>query len=470
MYSLLLLGLILAAVAASIAAAGHALLWKRDPRAALGWIVVSLTLPIAGPLLYFVFGVNRIQTRARSLRISDVREEDAAATDPSRTDLPPEFSELAGISRAVSTYELTAGNRIEMLHNGEQVYPEMLRAIDGATHHLFLSTYIFETNRTGRDVIDALARAAARGVDTRVILDGVGELYSRPRAGRLLTKRGVNVARFLPPRLFPPTLHINLRNHRKIMVSDGKLAFTGGMNIGDRHLADRTDNPDRVVDAHFRIQGPVVGQLQQLFLDSWAFINKGEPDEFQFDDRAAGPARCRTIVEGPDEDIDKLLNVLLVAVSVAREQVAIMTPYFVPPRELVGALKGAAMRGVDVAVIIPGRNNLPFVHWASRNMLWELLQRGVRVYSQPPPFVHTKLLMVDRHYVQIGSANIDPRSLRLNFEMVVEIYDRDFAATIADHFESARERSREITLAEVDSRPFATRVRDALAWLLTPYL
>ena len=470
MHSILLLGLIVAAIAASVAAAGHALLWKRDPRAALGWIVVSLTVPVAGPLFYFVFGINRIQTRARTLPISRVRRGVEGAADPSRAQLPPEFSELAGISRAVSTYELTAGNDIEVLHNGEQAFPEMVRAIDEATNHVLLSTYIFESNRTGREFIEALARAAARGVDTRVIIDGVGELYSRPRVSRLLVQRGVQVARFLPPKLVPPMLHINLRNHRKILISDGRVAFTGGMNIGDRHLAENAGNPDRVVDAHFRVRGPVVGQLQQVFLDSWAFLNKIEPEELPFDDRAAGTALCRTIVEGPDEDIDKLLSVLLVAVSAARERVAIMTPYFVPPRELVGALKGATLRGVDVAVIIPGRNNLPFVHWASRNMLWELLQRGVRVYAQPPPFVHTKLLMVDRHYVQIGSANIDPRSLRLNFELVVEIYDREFAAIIDHHFDSARRRSREITLEEVDSRPLPARVRDALAWLLTPYL
>jgi cardiolipin synthase len=265
-------------------------------------------------------------------------------------------------------------------------------------------------------------------------------------------------------------LHINLRNHRKVLITDGRVAFTGGMNIGDRHLAERLDNPDRVVDTHFRIQGPVVAQLQKVFLESWAFTTRRETEDFPADLSEAGTAMCRTIVEGPDEDLDKLLNVLLLAVSAAREQIAIMTPYFVPPRELVGALKGAALRGVEVVVVVPGRNNLPFVHWASRNMMWELLQRGVRVYLQPPPFVHTKLLMVDRHYVQVGSANIDPRSLRLNFELVVEVYDRPLAAEIDAHFESARRTSREITLEELDSRPLTARTRDALAWLLTPYL
>lgn len=469
-WELLLWGLVLAAVAAAVASAGHALLWKRDPRAALGWIVVSLTVPVGGPLLYFVFGINRIRTKAQRLPISRRGHDGAAKAASPEADLPREFSELAGIAGAVSLFELTAGNRVEMLHNGEQAFPAMLQAIDDAKSHVFLSSYIFESNRTGLDFIDALARAKERGVDTRVTVDGVGERYSRPRVSKLLAQRGIEAARFLPPRLFPPMLHINLRNHRKILVVDGRVAFTGGMNIGDRHLAGRSDNPDRVVDAHFRMRGPVVGQLQRVFLDGWAFMTGSDPEQAPSDDSEAGSAMCRTIVEGPDEDLDKLLSVLVAAVSAAREQVFIMTPYFVPPRELVGALKGAALRGVDVTVIVPDRNNLPFVHWASRHMLWELLQRGVRVYLQPPPFVHTKLLMVDRHYVQVGSANMDPRSLRLNFELVVEIYDHDFATTIDRHFQSVRRRSHEITLEEVDSRPLSSRIRDGLAWLLTPYL
>ena len=456
---------------AAFGTAGHALVNKRDPRAALGWIVVSLTIPLAGPLLYFFFGVNRIRTRAMTLPgLGVLPDRQPSAAIVSETDLPPEFSELAGISGAVSTFDLTAGNSVEMLHSGEQAYPAMLRDIEAAEHHVFLSTYIFETNRTGREFIEALARASERGVETRVIIDGVGRLYSHPRADGLLAKRGVKVARFLPPRAIPPSVHMNLRNHRKILIADGRVAFTGGMNIGDRHLADRTDNPDRVVDAHFRIVGPVVDQLQQVFLDNWSVVTGGPVDGFPSDGRETGSAKCRTIVEGPDEDLDKLLNVLVGAVSAARRQVAIMTPYFIPPRELVGALKAAALRGVEVTVVLPDKNNLPFVDWASRNMLWEILQRGVRVFLQPPPFVHTKLFVVDGHYVQVGAANMDPRSLRLNFELVVEIYDREFAELITQHFETALERSREITLEEVDGRSLPVRIRDGLAWLLSPYL
>ncbi len=457
-------------VVAAAGAAGHALVNKRDPRAALGWIVVSLTIPMAGPLLYFFFGINRIRTKAMALPgLCNPQERQRSATFSSM-DLPLEFSELAGISNAVSSFDLTAGNSVEILHNGEQAYPAMLREIEAAESHVFLSTYIFETNQTGRDFVDALGRAVLRGVDTKVIVDGVGSLYARPRAEGLLAKRGVNVARFIPPRAIPPAVHINLRNHRKILVVDGRVAFTGGMNIGDRHLADRTDNPARVVDAHFQMVGPVVRQLQQVFLEDWSFVTGQEVDPSPTNCRATGDAKCRAIVEGPDEDLDKLLSVLVGAIGAARRQVAIMTPYFIPPREIVGALQAAALRGVAVTVILPERNNLPLVHWASRNMLWEVLQRGVRVFLQPPPFVHTKLFLVDGHYAQVGSANLDPRSLRLNFEMVVEVYDREFGTTVDRHFAAVRERSRVVTLEEVDGRTLPVRVRDGLAWLLSPYL
>ena len=451
-------------------AAVQALVSKRDPRAALGWIVVSVTIPFVGPLLYFFFGINRIRTRGKMLqRLSGSRDLQQSGVTPS-ADLPLEFSELAGISNAVSGFELTGGNNVVILHNGEQAYPAMLREIDVAESHVFLSTYIFDTNRTGRDFIDALTRAKDRGVETRVIIDGVGQLYSRPRAARLLAKNGVQVARFLPPRAIPPEVHINLRNHRKILITDGRVAFTGGMNIGDRHLADCMNNPNRVVDTHFRMEGPVVRQLQQVFLEDWSFVTGHESGRFPADGQEPGSAKCRTLVEGPDEDLDKLLAILVGAVSAARRQVAIMTPYFIPPRELVGALQAAALRGVEVTVILPAKNNLTFVHWASTNMLWEVLQRGVRVFLQPPPFVHSKLFLVDGHYVQVGSANIDPRSLRLNFELVVEIYDRGFAATVGRHFEAVRKSSREVTLEEVDSRGLPIRIRDGLAWLLSPYL
>jgi cardiolipin synthase len=457
--------------------AGHALFYKRDPRAALGWIAVCIIFPLAGPLLYFLFGINRVRTKAKKLERRTpypVRrpkgDEEKDLSEEMWFDLPKEAREIARVSQALSRRPLASGNRIQMLQNGEQTYPSMLEAIEAAERLVYLSTYIFDTNDTGQSFIEALGRAVERRVQVRVIIDGIGALYSFPRAHKLMRKRGIPVAQFMPPRLLPVSVHINLRNHRKILVADGQVGFAGGMNIGDRHLADNTANKKRVVDVHFRVSGPVVSQMGDIFLEDWAFTT-GEQETPVFPVcPEAGKTICRAIMDGPNEDPDKLAMILVAAFGLARRKVMVMTPYFLPSRELIGAMQAAALRGVEVIVVLPAKNNLPFVHWATRNMLWELLQRGVRIYYQPPPFVHTKLFIMDDCYALVGSANIDPRSLRLNFEFALEIFDHDFCERLASHFEKARRRSREVTLQEVDSRSLPARTRDALAWLFTPYL
>ena len=460
------------------AAAGHALLYKRDPRAALGWIAVCFIFPIAGSVLYFLFGINRVQTRAKKLErrfpfwinIDEQSTPQEKGSARLAIRFPEVLAQIARISDAVTRHPLVGGNQVSLFHNGEQAYPAMLDEIDRAKRSVFLVSYIFETNHTGREFIASLARATLRGVDVRVIIDGVGELYSFPWAGTLLKRRGVRVARFLPPKLIPPDLHINLRNHRKILIADGRIGFTGGMNIGDRHLAENLEKPSRVVDMHFRLTGPVVTQLEQAFLEDWAFATGEQTSQVLAKNPEIGDAVCRAIVDGPNEPIDKLDTILVGVVTMARQRIMIMTPYFLPSRELIAAMQVAALRGVLVEVILPSKNNLPFVHWATRNMLWELLQKGVRVYYQLPPFVHTKLLIVDDYYAQIGSANVDPRSLRLNFELVVEVYHEPFARDLAAHFHKVRERSVEASLSELDRRSLPIRIRDAFCWLFSPYL
>ena len=463
----------------SLVSAGHALLYKRDPRSALGWIVVCLVFPLVGPVLYLLLGINRVRTKAqRLLRHRPLifpfgyeRPEDAEVSEYPDLEIPPELAEFARVSGAVTRTPLVKLNRIEPLSGGEQAYPAMLDAIEKAHQFVFLATYIFDTDTVGLRFVDALVRAAGRGVDVRVIIDGVGEWYGFPRAGSLLLKRGVRVARFLPPRLIPPSLSMNLRNHRKILVADGRVGFTGGMNIGRRHLAEDRNNPARVFDMHFRLTGPVVTQLARVFLEDWAFAyGNHEPLEFPPETPGPGQATCRAVVDGPNEDLEKLSRILVGAVGVAKKNILIVTPYFLPSRELIGALQSAALRGVKVTVILPERSNLPYVDWASRNMLWEVLRWGVNVYHQPGPFAHTKLFLVDDHYAHIGSANLDPRSLRLNFELVVEIFDPPFGRVLAKQIEQIRSRSREVSLAELDGRPLPIRLRDAVAWLFSPYL
>lgn len=467
-------------MAVGFVSVGHILLNKNDPRSASGWIFLSIFFPLLGPLIYFVFGINRVREKARKLGIrSPFRLDEGFGRLPenyrnmiSCARIPSVYQDIARVSDAVTRLPLVTGNQIDILHNGEEAFPSMLEAINNAEHSLYLLTYIFETNKSGKKFIDALAKARSRGVDVRVMIDGVGEFYSIPRAGTLLIKKGVTVARFIPPKIRPPEFHVNLRNHRKLLIADGRLGFTGGMNIGDRHLADNLQNPGRVVDMHFRVKGPVVAQMEKAFLDDWGFATGNYTDTAlgQKCHQKEGDAICRTIIDGPNEDPEKLTLILTGAISSARKSVLVMTPYFLPSREIISALQTSALRGVEVAVVLPGKNNLPFMKWAANNFLWKLMQWGVKIFFQPPPFVHSKLIVIDDYYTQIGSANIDPRSLRLNFELNIEIFDTKLAGLVTVHIRKCMKRSEILTTKDLEQRNFAIKLRDASAWILSPYL
>ncbi len=462
----------------AIYAAGHALLSRRDPRTAWGWIAVCWLFPFAGPALYFIFGINRIRAGAQrlgmesrapggtALHADDVRHSRHGGGEP----VPIWLEELARTADTLTGLPLLAGNRIEALHNGEQAYPRMLAAIDAARHSIALATYIFDNDAVGARFVEALARAHARGVAVRVLIDGFGQHYSLLPIARRLRARGVHCAIFNPLRLLPPSLHLNLRNHRKLLLIDGQIGFTGGMNIGRRHLVG-DGVAHAASDIHFELHGPVLGQLYDIFADDWRLA--AAPELPRPPPCAAAPsssAICRVITDGPNENYDHLTMVLQAAISAAHRDVLVMTPYFLPPNEMIAELQAAALRGVRVEVILPVKSNLPFVHWATRNMLGELLRFGVRVYYQPPPFCHSKLFVIDGAYAQIGSANLDARSLKLNFELAVEVYDRAFAQTLAAHFNGVRAHSRPVALAEIEARSLPARLRDAAFWLFSPYL
>jgi cardiolipin synthase len=451
-------------VVAAASASLHALLHKRRPQSAFGWIAVCFTLPLAGPLLYYWFGINRVETRARQLLTG--HPEHDCPTEYVGTP-PPALLPLARLGSAVSGWPLTAGNRVDLLYEAKAIFDAMISAIETARGYVYFSTYIFDGGPLGGRFAAALAAAAERGADVRVLIDGVGEWYSWQRAAVLFRGTRVRFARFLPARSWPPTIRLNMRNHRKILVVDGEAAFTGGINVRDRYLGA---DEHRIVDLHCRIAGPVTTQIETIFLRDWEFATGDGSAAPRRVPQPAGGALCRAIADGPDSSLGRLTTLITGAIGGARQRVAIMTPYFVPPRELIAPLQAAALAGVDVAVILPARNNLPYVHRATRHMLWELLQRGVHVYYQPPPFVHSKLFYVDDHYAQIGSANFDARSLRLNFELNVEVFDRDIVNELARHFEAVRASSLRVTLPDVDARPMLTKAVDGIAWLFSPYL
>lgn len=457
----------------SIVSAGHALLSKRDPRAALVWIIVCLALPGFGAFCYWLLGVNRIRTKARAMQSQG---QGMRWIEPVDSTPPGEICSLScncllKLSNEVTRRPLTYNNSVDVLYNGEQAYPAMLEAIRSAKEHVFLSSYIFQADQTGRLFARELISAAERGVDVRVLVDAIGERYSFPRIRKLFRRTSVKNAGFLPPSLSWRSLYLNMRNHRKLLVVDSLWGFTGGMNIWDRHLAAIRNNPRRVVDLHFRLQGPICTHLREAFMEDWHFATNEERQFKEWPEpHQKGSACCRGISAGPNEQHEKLNWILIGALSCARERVRIMTPYFIPNRAQLAAINTASLRGVQVEVLLPAKNNLPFVDWASRGYLYELQEYNTRVYYQPAPFVHSKMLLVDDEYALVGSANLDPRSLRLNFEFNVEIVDRNLVAELIRHFDHARLQSDEVTMEQLERRTVPERLRNAFCKLFSPYL
>jgi cardiolipin synthase len=464
---------VLAFVAALLASI-HTLLNKRDSRAAVLWLGFIWLMPLVGPILYLALGVNRIRRKALSLRAESSPDARRAIPEDMGEPDKPEAQHLRMLAKVVdrvASRSLVGGNRIQALVNGDEAFPAMLAAIDSAKISISLATYIFDRDRSGKQFVVALGRAVARGVQVRVLIDDAGALYSWPTIVRDLRRVHVKVARFLPTFPIWHFMTMNLRNHRKSLIVDGKVAFTGGLNIRQGNVL--RENPRRPVqDLHFRVEGPLVTQLQEAFANDWAFTTNEALEGFawfpELDD--CGNVIARAITDGPDEDFDKLRWTLLAALAEAQTSVQIVTPYFLPDTALTTALNLAAMRGVRVDIILPTSSNLPFVDWASRAMWWQVLERGCRIWLTPVPFDHSKLMIVDGHWVLFGSANWDPRSLRLNFELGVECYGRDFASAMEAVVQQKLRGAREVTLAEADGRPLLVKLRDATARLFSPYL
>jgi cardiolipin synthase len=446
-------------VASATAAALHALLTKPDPRSAMSWIALCWFFPLGGSILYWLFGINRVTTHAQP----PLEFEQTVV----RLDGSGPMAELVRAGDALSGVARVGGNNLEPLHNGEVAFPRMLQAIGQARQSVWLATYIFQTDRVGRQFVEALRAAVSRGVSVRVLVDGIGEWYDWPHVVPLLRRAGVTAARFLPPRLLPPSLSLNCRNHRKVLVVDGVNAFMGGMNLGGREVGGATGR--RMTDIHFALQGPVVAQLGECFAADWRFA-AGEALQVPAAPAAAGESICRVVTGGPDGAVDKLLLLLLSAIAVAQRQVLIMTPYFIPPLELIAALQSAALRGLEVSLLLPQHSNLRYVDWATMHWLPALIERGVRVFLQVPPFSHAKLFIVDSKYAQIGSVNVDTRSLRLNFEIAVELFDARQCLELAGFVTELQRRAAPFTLAQARQVSLFARLRNSLCWLVSPYL
>ncbi len=467
------------ALSASTLTTLHVILSRRDPGSSIAWIALVWLAPLMGVLAYLAFGINRIKRRAASLweqadYFFSVPEVDPISRQSLLEFLPDSHQHLQSLLPLIDEVverPLLPGAKLSPLFDGDQTYPAMLDAIEQAESTINLATYIFDNDETGRSFVRALEAAEKRGVEVRVLIDAAGLRYSFPSIIRRLKRTGIKVARFLPSMIPPHIMTMNLRNHRKIMVVDGKVGFTGGINIRSHHvLKEHPTFPAR--DLHFRVEGPVVAHLQEIFIHDWEFATDEDlrgPSYFP-PLHPAGQTLARGIPDGPDEDFDKLRWTIKGAITSARDTIRIMTPYFIPDSPMVSMLAVAALRGTRVDIILPKVNNLPYVDWASRAHLRPLLERGCRIFYTPAPFDHSKLMVVDKFWYLCGSANIDPRSLRLNFEFNLECWDPDMAGELDQYLLSRIEEAQQLTLEEYDQRPRLIKIRDGIASLLSPYL
>ena len=452
----------------------HVLRKKRDVGAAIAWMGLVWLSPFIGSGLYFAFGINRVQRRARRLRRRGRRAPDA----PARRRGTPQSNHLAALERAagrITGRDMTPGNSVRILRSGDEAYGPMIAAIDAARHSVALASYIFNVDESGETFIAALVRAHERGVAVRVLIDGIGGGYFLSPAWRRLRRAGVPAARFLRSSLPWRMPILNLRNHKKILCIDGLVGFTGGLNIADENL--RSAGMKRAVrDTHFRFEGPVVEQLNEAFAEDWFYTTAedldGEawfPETIPAPGAGSGDVSARVVTSGPDDDFEKIELVVLHAISCARKSIKILSPYFLPHDGLITALQLAAMRGVEVDILVPATTDHPLVDWARRAQIRPLVQyEGCQVFLSPPPFEHSKLMVIDEIWGLIGSANWDARSFRLNFELNVEVHDGELVRRISEAID--RRRGPELTADQFERYPFLKDLRDNAARLMLPYL
>jgi cardiolipin synthase len=445
----------------------HVLLYKRDPGASVAWIGLAWLAPVFGSLLYVLLGINRVQYRARVLRrrrpTKQLTDQGPWVGDTYHLD------QLECAGQRITQRTARGGNAVTPLHHGEEAYPAMMAAIDGAKCSVALTSYIFLADAAGLPFIEALGRAAARGVDVRVLIDGVGSGYFMSGTFRRLRRAGVPVSRFMHSHWPWRMPFVNLRNHRKLLTVDGRVAYTGGLNIAADNIRSAR-SPRRESDTHFKVEGPIVSQLVEVFAADWYFTTGQRlgGDAWFPTLESAGDCVARVVTSDPDQELEKIEYLILTAIGCARRSIRIMTPYFLPDERILTALNLAAFRGVAVDITLPQHGDHHVLEWAARVQLPPLLAAGCEVWTQPPPFEHSKLLTVDGVWSLVGSANWDTRSFRLNFELCLEVFD----AKLARHLDglTTSRRGKRITTEQLARRPLPVVLRDSAARLFLPYL
>jgi cardiolipin synthase len=415
---------------------------RREPVATLAWLLALAWLPVVGWVVYWWLGPQRIHRR-RLLRLHSRLRLAQSSSLPAVGDLAE--GRLERMVEALTNFSPTRATRIDLITGGERTYEALFNAVAGARHAVHLEYYIFEPDTVGTRLRNLLIERARAGVQVRLLLDGLGSRHCSPRFLAPLLESGAEVAWFHPIRFgrffARPTL--NLRTHRKIAVIDGVTGFTGGVNISDTQ-SERA-SAAAFHDLHLRMEGEVVRALQLAFAEDWHYATGRKIDHpAHWPSLPQGEIHCQLVPSGPDNPQAPILRTYVDLVHGAQQRVWVMTPYFVPDATVLMALTSAALRGLDVRLLLPRKNDSALVRSAARSFYPELLAAGVRIFEFQPRMLHGKALLIDDDTSLIGSANVDARSFWLNFELCVLIRDTKTSATLAERIDADLSQSREV--------------------------
>ncbi|MDQ0481760.1 cardiolipin synthase [Guptibacillus hwajinpoensis] len=455
---------------------------RKDAGATWAWLMVLFFIPFLGFIMYLLFGQNLSRRRLfdwdniKKVGIEDLIEEQVTEIKsgiyPFRHEEIARHKELIYMHLVNDDAVLTQDNSIRIFTDGEEKFDALLDDLSRAQDHIHFQYYIFQKDNLGRKIVQKLAQKARDGVKVRVLYDEMGSRKTRKRFFRELIEAGGEVEVFFPSRIPYVNTRLNYRNHRKLVIIDGNLGYVGGFNVGDEYLGLKAKF-GYWRDTHLRIEGSATLAMQTRFLLDWnhAARHKVGYEACYFPIvEPKGKAGVQIVSSGPDSEWEQIKNGYIKLISSANHTVFIQTPYFIPDASLLDALRIAALSGVDVRLMIPNKPDHPFVYWATYSYVGELLKAGAKVYIYQNGFIHAKTIAVDGEISSVGTANIDVRSFRLNFEVNAFIYDEDISKQLEEVFINDMEKSVELTLEGYHERSMWIRFKESISRLLSPIL
>lgn len=457
----------------------------RSSTKAVGYLLFAVFVPVVGIIFYLFFGTNYRKRKIYTEKFIDdellaarIQAELFEYSKKSLLEAPeamPWGKSLATMLFNDNTSPFTVGNNVRLLINGEEKFPEVLNAIRSARHHIHIGYYIYEDDEIGREIEQLLIEKAREGVEVRFMYDDFGSRSIRKTLVQRLRNQGIEAYPFFKILFIKAANRLNFRNHRKIIVIDGKTGFVGGINVSDRYINVGTEKL-YWRDTHMRIDGPGVWYLQLLFMNDWNFSSNQrlQPNEIYFPRDMAidgpGTKSVQIAASGPDSDQPTVLFSILEAIHRARERILITTPYFIPTRGILDALIMSSLSGIKVEILVPYKSDSVIVNAAARYYYRELLAAGVKIYRYKRGFVHAKTMVVDSHLSMVGTANMDQRSFDLNFEVNAIVYDVEIAEELASVFYEDLSYSEAIDYMVWNTRPLYKRMFEKFARLLSPLL